>query len=160
MTIRKMLLIVWVCMVVGALAGLANAADTTAVTTVEAGGISLDLSSVFTTTRGGEFIAFDGTTYTSLYAPVVSFHDAAGLELVNLNAGAMVDNDSVKGSPLLAFGLRADNLLKKVLLSSEWLKTHATGASLPPLEAGLALSWFSPTHTWIYGINVAVKFGS
>jgi len=157
MTIRKMMIVIWVICALAGIAGLACADDTK---TVESGGISLDLSSVFTTTRGGEFIAFDGTTYTTLYAPVVSFHDAAGMELVNLNGGALYDNDSTKGSPLLLLGLRADNLLKKALLSSEWLKAHATGASLPPLEAGLALSWFAPTHTWIYGINIAVKFGN
>lgn len=139
------------------------AAESMAVSTasvmVEAGGAELNLAAVFSKLRGGTLCTFvpRGMTLATLYAPVLSYHDAAGLELFNLNAGAAVNTEDGKGSPLFSVGMRADGLLKK-LTDGDWAARHLAAASLPPLELAAAGMWYAPSHSWTLGLNVAVRF--
>lgn len=143
-------------LLISALALFASAAkaDTS---TVTVGGINL--SDIFSEVRGGYFQTFQGMALTTLYAPVVSLHDSAGLELINLDAGAALKSGSAKGSPFFALGLRLDGFLSKFANASPWIKTHVSAASLPPIECGAALSWYSPEHIWVWGVSAAFKFG-
>ena len=83
----------------------------------------------------------------------------SGLELANLNAGMALRVSDAKGSPLASLGLRLDSWLNRIGAASPWLKAHASVAKLPLVEFGPALMWFGPTHRWIFGANVSVKFG-
>ncbi len=139
-----------------------SAATTTASTTgVIIEPVGLDLSSVFSKTRGGTMFIFvpKGMTLATLYAPVISFHSSDGTELINANAGAALNiDDASKGSPYFALGFRLDNLLVKSV-SGAWAKEHLTTAALPSMEASIAGTWYSPEHIWCAGATLAVKFG-
>ncbi|MDD4004093.1 MAG: hypothetical protein PHW69_02685 [Elusimicrobiaceae bacterium] len=135
-------------------------ADQTAYSTAATiGPAGIDLSSVFSKLRGGTLYTFvpEGMTMGTLYAPAVSLRDSAGLELLNINAGAAINTEDGKGSPLLSLGLRADGLLKKCT-AGEWAKAHVTTATLPPIELAAAGMWYAPRHIWTFGVNLAVRF--
>lgn len=121
--------------------------------------IGIDLSSVFSKFRGGTLYTFvpRGMTLGTLYAPILSFHDSAGLELVNLNAGAAINAADGKGSPLFTVGFRLDGILQKST-AGEWANAHVTTAKLPPVELAAAGMWYAPEHVWTLGVNLAVRF--
>lgn len=121
--------------------------------------IGIDLSTVFGKLRGGTLYTFvpEGMTLATLYAPVVSYHDDTGLELVNLNAGAALNTADGKGSPLFSIGIRADGLLQKSTAGT-WAQTHITTATLPPIELAATTMWYAPQHIWTVGLNLAVRF--
>lgn len=156
---RITFLLFMLCAAAPVFAADSMAVSTAATVTVEAGGAELDLASVFSKLRGGTLCTFvpQGMTLATLYAPVLSYRDTAGLELVNFNAGAAINTADGKGSPLFSVGMRADGLLKK-LTGGEWAGSHLTAANLPPLELAAAGMWYSPSHIWTLGLNVAVRF--
>jgi hypothetical protein len=161
MTIKKMLLIIWAFMIIGAVSGIANSAETVNESGVIIEPLGLDLSSVFSKTRAGTMFVFvpKGMTLATVYAPVVSYH-VADMELLNLNAGAALNvDDATKGSPYFALGFRLDNILTKAV-SGTWAKEHLTAAKLPSMELSLAGTWYSPEHIWCGGVALAVKFGN
>ncbi len=93
------------------------------------------------------------------YKPFKSFRTTAGLELVNLNAGY----DGLQKRPLLALGLRLDNL-DSLLWSGTWGRKHVVTAKLPTFEFGpYASVWPIKTSkgyavSFFYGVAGAIGF--
>lgn len=122
--------------------------------------IGIDIASIFSKTRAGTLFTAQGMTLATVYAPLVSVHDSQNVEYINLNVGGAMNLEDAKASPLLALGFRLDSVIKRMGNYNTWIKEHVSTANLPPIEFGPAISWYSPSHEWIYGINAAFKFGS
>jgi len=131
----------------------------------------INLASLFENVREGTMIAFspNGMTLATAYAPLVVLHDRAAdgsdpVEYASLGAGYCLNVANTKASPLIMIGVRPDNLpalLKSSLHGSlgKWVRNNLSFAKLPPMEMGLAGSWYAPDHIWILGLTIAVKLG-
>ena len=119
----------------------------------------LDFSSFFTHARAGYSVNQHMVKSTVIYSAVQRLHTVAGLELASVNAGY----DMTSKHPILATGIRADNLIP-LIWGGEWGKAHITTASLPAIEFGPYLSGWPrndggkvKVDFW-YGIVAAVGF--
>jgi len=96
---------------------------------------------------------------TVLYTPFKSFHNTAGLELLNINIGY----DGLQKRPLVAAGLRMDNI-DGIVWGGAWGKAHVTTAKLPSFEFGPYISgWPIKTDngykmSFFYGVAAAIGF--
>lgn len=119
----------------------------------------LDFSSFFAKARAGISVNQHMEKSTIIYSAVERLHTTAGIELMNLNAGY----DLTSKHPVLAFGIRADNLIP-MLWDGEWGRAHVSTAALPAIEFGPYLAAWPRNADgkvkldfW-YGIVAAVGF--
>lgn len=153
---KKIMLVA--CMFMLGMIASAKADDTTSTVTVDP--IGVNLSDIVKSARIGAFYAMypRGMTLACAYTPLVSFHTTDATEIANLNIGGVINaDDTTHGSPYTGIGLRLDSVLAKTF-SGTWSKTHISTASLPTMELMLGTTWYSPTHEWLIGPSLAIKF--
>lgn len=96
---------------------------------------------------------------TVFYKTVKSFRTIEGMELVTMSIGY----DGLQKRPLLAVGLRVDNL-DSLLWNGTWGKAHVVSAKLPTFEFGpYASAWPIKTSKgyavdFYYGVVAALGF--
>ena len=155
-----------------AISSAVKAADSTTTSTDTTSGIvsinlpafgATDITSFVKTCRVG--IAYnigDTDKYTDAHMSLVSFHRSDGVELVNINGGAVWRTSDGNSGGKVALGLRPDNLWK-LAFSGTWATAHTTVTPISPVEvnfgpAFLALSGYKAKIEWAFGI--AYNFGS
>lgn len=112
-----------------------------------------DFGDFFANVRGGYAINQHQQISTVFYTPWKVFHTKADLPLASINLGY----DGLQKRPLVAIGLRADNL-DSLLWNGKWGKEHVTTAKLPSLEFGPFISlWPVKTDT---GYKLDVSYGA
>lgn len=112
-----------------------------------------DFGDFFANVRGGYAINQHQQLSTVFYTPWKVFHTKANLPLASINLGY----DGLQKRPLVAIGLRADNL-DSLLWNGKWGKEHVTTAKLPSLEFGPFVSlWPVKTDT---GYKLDVSYGA
>ena len=122
----------------------------------------MDFNKIFKETRVGVFMDQHLNRMTGVYTTLMSFHDAASVEYVNLNIGYLTQIEQSKQSPILQVGLRLDNLLARAR-SSKWGQVHTTLSPLPATEFGPFVStWFEKEGSvirtnFLYGVALAIK---
>jgi hypothetical protein len=120
----------------------------------------LNFGSLFSSMRAGYALNQHLEKSDIFYTPIKSFTNSAGLELANINIGY----NGAKKRPLLALGLRMDNI-DALLWSGAWGKVHVRTAKLPTLEFGPFLSlWPIKVQDGYkielsYGVAADVGFG-
>ncbi|MDD2774038.1 MAG: hypothetical protein PHP45_10135 [Elusimicrobiales bacterium] len=132
----------------------------------------INLASLFSNVREGTMIAFSprGMTLATAYAPLIVLHSqaversSATFEYASLGVGYCLNVADNKASPLIMLGVRPDNLPALLVNSlrgslGKWVKKNISFAKLPPMEVGIAGSWYAPDHLWILGATIAVKLG-
>jgi hypothetical protein len=108
---------------------------------------------LFSNMRGGYAINQHLQRSTVFYTPFKSFHRSDGLELASINVGY----DGLQRRPLVAAGLRLDNL-DSLLWAGPWGKAHVTTAKLPSFEFGPYISAWPMKTTNGYKIDMYYGF--
>lgn len=112
-----------------------------------------DFGDFFANVRGGYAINQHQQLSTVFYTPWKVFHTKEKLPLASINLGY----DGLQKRPLVAVGLRADNL-DSLLWNGKWGKEHVTTAKLPSLEFGPFVSvWPVKTDK---GYKLDVSYGA
>jgi len=119
----------------------------------------LDLNNVFTRTRAGVAMIFDGNDYAAICAPLISIKGkSSGREYFNFNVGGAKD---IAGGPakfMLSMGWRIDSYFVK-FSESEFARKYLLFAVLPPLEVGPSVLWFQAEKKAVAGFVVLTRFG-
>jgi|SRR3990167_1922066 len=123
----------------------------------------MNFKDILYASRVGTFLDQHMTKSVGVYTTILSFNSDKATEYLNVNAGYLKDLNSSDGSPLVAVGLRLDNLLARSI-SSPWGIKHITLAELPTLEFGP----FAAIKTrrkdaalkldFLYGLGLAIGF--
>lgn len=122
----------------------------------------VDLASLSKIIRADFIQDQHGVKYGGLHVPALDYHDAAGDEVVNFNAGlawagsAPSASSLSGGSPMGLYGsasVRIDYVFKK------WNGGHVTLPVLPKLEVGPFGCYGTAEKKWLYGLFVATTFG-
>ena len=117
----------------------------------------INLKDLVANTRVGVFLPFaGGSTFKTLYTPVLSLHSAAGTEYLTLDVGAAAPTSIGQGYLFASLGFRLDNILVKSATATQWSKTHIAAVSLPTLEAGAGALLYA--NKLIPGANIALRF--
>lgn len=112
-----------------------------------------DFGDFFKNVRGGYTMNQHQQLSTVFYTPWKVFHTKEKLPLASINLGY----DGLQKRPLVAIGMRADNL-DSLLWNGKWGKEHVTTAKLPSLEFGPFVSvWPVKTDT---GYKLDVSYGA
>lgn len=112
-----------------------------------------DFGDFFANVRGGYAINHHQQLSTVFYTPWKVFHTKDDMPLASINLGY----DGLQKRPLVAIGLRADNL-DSLLWNGKWGKEHVTTAKLPSLEFGPFISlWPVKTDK---GYKLDVSYGA
>ena len=119
---------------------------------------SLNFNQIFKATRIGSFVDQHYNRLAGVYTTALSFHDAGGLEYVNLNVGYVKSLEDQKDSPLFQVGLRLDNLMAR-LLNTDWGRAHTTLTPLPHLEFGPFASGFLEKRDGAHKVNLLYGAG-
>lgn len=107
----------------------------------------------FANVRGGYAINQHMQLSTVFYTPWKVFHTTDKLALASVNLGY----DGLKKRPLVAIGLRLDNI-DSLLWKGKWGKAHVSTAKLPSFELGPFVSmWPIKTDS---GYKIDVSFGA
>lgn len=112
-----------------------------------------DFGDFFANVRGGYAMNQHMELSTVFYTPWKVFHTADDLTLASINLGY----DGLQKRPLVAIGLRADNI-DSLLWNGKWGKAHVTTAKLPSLEFGPFVSLW-PVKT-ANGYKLDVSYGA
>ena len=124
---------------------------------------NINFQQLFKSLRVGAFVDQRYTKYEGVYATILSFHDSAGMEYINVNGGYIKNIDAQKSSPLAQIGLRVDNLLARAR-SGSWGRKHTNLSPLPTLEFGPFLAVATKQLdggiklNYLYGVGLAVGF--
>lgn len=119
----------------------------------------MDFGSFFARARAGYSVNQHMEKSTVIYSAVQRFHNLAGVELANFDAGY----DTTDKHPVFAIGIRADNIIP-MIWGGDWGKSHVTTAELPAIEFGPYASIWPVTNNekvkfnFSYGIMFAVGF--
>lgn len=97
----------------------------------------------------------DTDKYTDAHLSLVSFHLSDGVELINVNAGAIWRTSDGNSGGKIAIGIRPENLLK-LLCSGTWATTHTTTTTLSNVEFNIGPSFIALEG---YKSKVAINFG-
>lgn len=89
------------------------------------------------------------------YLPGLNLHTASGVEMASLNVGAIWQADNGVGGPMVAVGIRFDNLAQRAYGNS-WVATHTSMTKLPAVEVGPFGGWIGRLG-WLYGLFVSAK---
>ena len=119
---------------------------------------TFDLSSFLQQLRPAYVFDQHHQNLEAVYEPLVDFHTASGLSMVQIDLGAVIDPVTNIGGMMVAVPFNTISLADRIFTNT-WIKNHVSIAKLPNLELGPYGSWSGTRLGWTYGGFVAYHLG-